>query len=197
MCSFNPGRLTWGLLFCVAIFLGCDQTPAEQNRDGANAEKVVQETDAESNEPAGYLEQANQLFQKAKDAGQTTATSASEWVSDQVSGAMDASGSAVQETGDWVNETFESLKDQGLTTAGDATEWVQEDLRNMNSFEYMVIAKNLTTAEEELNRLGNQRWECFAVDDQALYLKRKSKSYLRHVPVKDLFKFLPVGGDGE
>lgn len=195
MHSLSSNRLVWMSMICAVFSLGCESKTVVKNDQNGPQDAVEKMSD--SAEAPGYLEQANQLFQKAKDAGQTTAGNASEWISDTVSGAMDATGSAAQETGDWVTDTYESLRDQGLTTAGDAKEWVREDLKNINSFEYKVVSKNLSTAEEELNQLGNARWECFAVDDQAFYLKRRSKSYLRHVPVKDLLKFLPVGASEE
>lgn len=190
--SFITSIRTRKLLATVSLIcllgLGCNAVTNENSggeTGGPNSES------AESNE--GYLAQATNLFQKAKEAGETTASNASEWLGSTVNGAMSATGNAAQDTGDWVNETFQSLKAQGMTSASDATQWVQEDIRNMSSFEYLVLPKDLTTASEQLNELGKERWDCFAVDDNAFYLKRQKKSYLKNVPVKDLLKFLPIG----
>ena len=188
-------RIAAAFLFSINLLCGCDKAKENEKGETKESTDVTQINDSEPDNGSGYLEQANELFKKAKDAGQTTAANAGEWIGDKFSGAMDATGSVAQDTGDWVTETFESLKNQGMTTANNATEWVQEDLQNMSAFEYKVISKE-GNGEQALNELGKQRWECFAVDDQSFYLKRQSKSYLRHVPVKDLLKFLPAGGDG-
>ena len=185
------------VLLLGAFFVGCNQsTVAKKDGDSDDAtSQAKSETDDDSGK--SYAEQANELFQKAKAAGQTTANNAGEWISDTVSGAMEATGSVAQDTGDWVTDTYESLKDQGLTNANNASEWLQQDIKNINSIEYKTMPKSTENLEAKLNELGAQRWDCFAVDDNFFYLKRKSKSYLRHVPVKDLLKLIPGGGGEE
>jgi hypothetical protein len=196
---FQLNSMVMICLLSVILLGGCDQQLDTKKDMGTQKTDVVKTDAAEdgSTEEAGYLEQANKLFKKAKDAGQTTASNAGDWISDQVSGAMDATGTAAQGTGDWVSETFDSLKNNGMTSANNATEWVQEDIQNMNAFEYKVVPKQ-SSDEAMMNKLGKERWDCFAVDATSLYYKRQRKSYLRNVPVKDLLKFLPMGGgDGE
>lgn len=186
--------LLLGLMF--STFPGCNTEPEKKAETANETGSSTPDTDAESND--GYMQQVNQLFEKAKTAGQTTASNAGEWIGDTVSGAVNATGTAAQDTGDWVGDTFQSLKDRGLTTANDATEWVQQDLRNMRSFEYKILSRADGVNEEQLNNLGSDRWECFAVDGAAFYFKRQKTSYLKNVPVKDLLKFIPLnGGDGE
>lgn len=185
------------VLFVSSLAVGCEQKSVAEKDDVPDNTNPVAQSDGEADDEKNYLEQATDLFQKAKDAGQTTASNASEWVSDQVSGAMEATGNAAQDTGDWVSDTYESLKGQGLTSANSATEWLQDDLKNINAIEYKILPKASGNLQETLNELGAQRWDCFAVDDNSFYLKRKSKSYLRHVPVKDLLKLLPTGAGEE
>ncbi len=184
------------VFFAITLSLaGCDS-----DKDG-KADNAKAETNNESTEEdegsSGLAQQAQEMFEKAKEAGMTSASNASEWVNDQWSGMVDGTNDMAQDTSDWVTETYESLRDRGMTTANDATQWVQDDFNSMYAFEYKVLAKStegLETLESELNQLGAQSWECFATDENAFYFKRQKKSYLRNVPVKDLLKFLPMGG---
>lgn len=178
--------------------MGCNKnkTVADQENTDEGVTSATQPDDNDESERS-YLQQATDLFEKAKEAGQTTANNAGDWIGSQMSGALEATGNAAQDTGDWVTETYESLKSQGLTSANNATEWLQQDLKNINAIEYKIIPKSAENLEQKLNELGAQRWDCFAVDDSSFYLKRKSRSYLRHVPVKDLLKLFPTGSSDE
>ena len=99
---------------------------------------------------------------------------------------------------------YEKAKEAGETGSDNVTDWVVEDFQRMASWEYKVVRLGETsddTLEEQLNSLGEERWECFevVVDKRgtALFLKRPAKSYLRAVPISDLLKLLPRGEGSE
>ncbi len=193
------------LSYAVVVLLiglastGCDVQYAdgstESDRKKAEAESSDEEGD--EREKRGYLQQAQDLLDKAKGAGQETVSEAGEWINDTVGSA----GDAAEGLGQNVSELYESLRDRGMTSARDAQQWVQEDFQNMYSFEYKILPKTEVAdgnLESTLNELGRERWDCFEVDEAAFYFKRQKKSYLRNVPVKDLLRFLPMGvGEGE
>lgn len=85
-------------------------------------------------------------------------------------------------------------------SAEDAMEWAREDLERYGDWEYrVVILAELETneLEEELNALGEERWEVFWVEhtDQGLnlLLKRPAVSYLRAVPFSEIGRVIPGG----
>jgi hypothetical protein len=49
--------------------------------------------------------------------------------------------------------------------------------------------------EAMLNRYGRERWECFWIEEEGelkrFHFKRRARSYLKHIPFKDLLKILP------
>ena len=67
----------------------------------------------------------------------------------------------------------------------------------------MIVSSELVEAELEttMNELGVERWECFAVvregDSLHLFFKRPVKSYLKHIPVSDLWKLVPGKDEGD
>ena len=185
------------------VTLGCELQHADGTTGSDDEKTDVAEQDPTETENAGFFKQAKNLIGQAKELSQETASDAGEWVNgavgdvvgDVVGNAKDAAGDSSQ----WVIETYNTLHEQGLTTAKNAHQWVQEDYRSMYSFEYKILSKSEVSPEEmeaTLNELGKERWDCFEVDSAAFYFKRQKKSYLRNVPVKDLMRFLPMGGDG-
>ncbi len=93
----------------------------------------------------------------------------------------------------------------GKTTAATARDWVLDDLGKIGTWKYKVVeiqSPNARLVETELNQLGAQRWEGYAVQTQAnqvvLYHKRSHRSYLRFLPAKDLLRLVPLlPGDGD
>ena len=85
-------------------------------------------------------------------------------------------------------------------TPEDPVEWAKEDLERYGDWEYRVVTLAELEAgalEEELNELGQERWEVFWVErtDQGLnlFLKRPSVSYLRAVPFSEIGRAVPGG----
>jgi len=87
-------------------------------------------------------------------------------------------------------------------TAGKAAEWSEGDLRKIGAWDYKIVRfedSSDEALEEELNKLGAERWECYWVEETAegprFHFKKTKRSYLRHVPIGELMRvFLPDGG---
>lgn len=155
--------------------------------------------DETTDKPAsGVLGTASKLLEKAKSKGGSTASGASKWVQDKISGATEAGNQSADETLEWANQTYDSLKSQGLTTAKSTSEWLGQDWSNMESWEYKVITLAGTDDElaEKLNAFGKQGWECFNTEAKSegtrFYLKKPTFSYLRQLPFKDVIKLIPM-----
>ena len=85
-------------------------------------------------------------------------------------------------------------------TPEDPVEWAKEDLARYGDWEYRVVTLaelGADALEEELNELGQERWEVFWVErtDQGLnlFLKRPTVSYLRAVPFSEIGRAVPGG----
>lgn len=108
-------------------------------------------------------------------------------------------------TGIWdeVRSVYDEARDAGETGAEDVYDWVEQDFRKIGDWEYRLVEVALdepASLQDELNKLGADRWECFWVRPQAdsllLFLKRPAKTYLKHIPMSDLMKLIPVQEDG-
>ena len=82
----------------------------------------------------------------------------------------------------------------------DPVGWAKEDLARYGDWEYRVVTLAELEAdalEEELNELGQERWEVFWIErtDQGLnlFLKRPTVSYLRAVPFSEIGRVVPGG----
>jgi len=113
--------------------------------------------------------------------------------------AGEAGGDTVDDTMTLLNDTWKSLKKRGGTHTNDVAEWVADDWNSMNTWEYKVVAVGTDKPEkleETLNEAGSQRWDCFHVSevggDTKFFLKRKKKSYLQNIPLKDMLKLVPL-----
>jgi len=174
-----------------------DPTPEASVQQDANGD-ATEVGDGET-----VLGIAARLFGKAKSKSGTTATGASQWVQDKLSGAADASSQSADDTLKWANETFESLKSQGLTTAQSTSEWLGQDYNNMESWEYKVVTLKGTDEElaTQLNELGKVGWDCFNTESNPtgtrFYFKKQTFSYMRHLPFKDIIKLVPAMGGEE
>lgn len=152
---------------------------------------------------SGVLGTASKIIEKAKSKGGSTASGASKWVQDKISGATEAGNQTADDTLQWANQTYDSLKSQGLTTAKSTSEWLGQDWSNMESWEYKVITLAGTDDElaEQLNAFGKQGWECFNTQPKGeitrFYLKKPTFSYLRQLPFKDVIKLIPMMNSGE
>ncbi|MBI2840492.1 MAG: hypothetical protein HYX75_19405 [Acidobacteria bacterium] len=96
-----------------------------------------------------------------------------------------------------VKKLYEKAKAAGDTVPSDVSEWVRQDLQNMNKWEYRIEtlqAPGDQLLAKKLNDLGTEAWECFHVEREGksvtLFCKRRMKSYLQVIPVRDLFRFV-------
>ena len=175
------------------VTLGCEL----QHADGTTGSNDKDAEQAEGENDEGFLQKAHDLIGQAKDLGQETASEAGDWVNNAVDSAVGNAKDVAGDSSQWVLDTYNSLHAKGMTTAKSAQQWVQDDFQSMYAFEYKILPKSQVdpeNLESTLNELGQERWDCFEVDQAAFYFKRQKKSYLRNVPLKDLMKFLPVGG---
>ncbi len=101
-----------------------------------------------------------------------------------------------------IRRLYEMAKEAGEQVPGDVADWFKQDLDRIGDWEYrLLVVSSLSNdkLEAKLNELGADRWECFAVLHDGgtirLFLKRPVKSYLKHVPITDMWKLVPSGGD--
>ena len=101
-----------------------------------------------------------------------------------------------------IRTLYEKAKETGEQVPGDFVAWLKQDLDRIGDWEYrLLVVSSLSNdkLEAKLNELGADRWECFAVLHDGgtirLFLKRPVKSYLKHVPITDMWKLVPSGGD--
>lgn len=96
-----------------------------------------------------------------------------------------------------LEEKYEELRQADF---GNPKEWAEEDIENIGDWEYRVVEIEMTTPEafeDELNALGNDRWEVFWVerttDGYLVMLKKPSISWLSKIPLSQIGRFV-VGG---
>lgn len=104
---------------------------------------------------------------------------------------------------DHIRTMYETAKEAGEQVPEDIYDWARDDIGKIGSWEYQVVliprTAGIPAMEKRLNKLGAERWECYWVekvpDGHRMYFKRPSRSYLKSVPVSDMLKLLPLGGD--
>lgn len=97
---------------------------------------------------------------------------------------------------DRARELLEQWRSGQRDLPEETQKWLAEDFSRIGDWEYKVLL--LPTAdplaiEAQLNTLGAERWECFAVDastpgTRILYLKRHPLSYLQILSRADLLR---------
>ncbi len=177
----------------VAVFGATAAVTRAQEKPGETVERVVEKGPT-------FLQQLQESYQQAKDAGLTTANSAGHWLSEQYDGATRSASSATNSATRWVSGMYGEAVKAGDTTARSATEWVSEDVGKIGTWQYRVVKVEVAKVEAKLNEMGAQRWECFSVNWEGmptLVFKRRHRSYLQQLPAKDLLKLIPMlqGGD--
>ncbi len=95
-------------------------------------------------------------------------------------------------------DIYEKTKETGEKVPEDIKDWIKEDIKKIGTWEYKIVfLDTVSNLEEELNKLGKERWECFWIDKREngfkLFLKSPVKSYLKAIPAKYLLKFIPQG----
>lgn len=100
-----------------------------------------------------------------------------------------------------IEEIYERVKSTGAQVPDTAIAWAAEDIRKIGDWEYRVARLPEEAPEEveaRLNEYGTDRWEVFWIDEnrpgKTLYMKRTARSYLRHFPLKEVLRTLPVEG---
>lgn len=109
------------------------------------------------------------------------------------------------ETSLWedVKSLYEKAKSTGEQVPRDVYQWIRDDLKHLGDWEYLVVevdAGDASALETRLNELGQERWElCWAMpgDEVRYVMKRRSRTYLNHIPMSDLLGLLPAGDGGE
>ena len=138
-----------------------------------------------------------------------------DWLTDVVDDAKRVAGDAknatteaANDTAGWIRDLYTNAKETGETTATNTKDWLLEDVSKIGDWEYKTLTMptdDPAAMELELNRFGQERWDCFWVDQEPtgarFYFKRPRRSYLRHLPAKELLRFVPLlrnddGGDG-
>ena len=193
------------LMVCAAV--GCQDPSAQISVQAENQQPVSKSSDVptasterEADE-SGYWDRITTLYENAKASGETSAASAGDWISELYDAAKSSGGTAAGDTSVWARGLYEQARDAGETSAGNAKDWVMNDVQQIGRWQYKTLEIRKTDdVVAQLNKLGAERWECFWVDQQdetiTFYLKKTGRSYLRHLPSKDLIRLLPMlGGD--
>ncbi len=192
---------------------GCTQEPIGSNTEAVQPVPVealtttklqVETTQEQSSvdpiegkgiEGKGILGTASDFLEQAKSGTGATAKGAQDWVQKKIGDAAAASGESAGDAMGWANDTFESLKESGMTNADNTSQWLTQDWKNMQSWEYKTVVLEVAgedSADDQLNQLGAQGWECFHVQSRTFYFKKPADSYLRHLPFNDFIKLIPL-----
>ncbi len=78
----------------------------------------------------------------------------------------------------------------------EAKDWAKDDFNRIGDWEYKIVAidiSEIVNLEKQLNKLGEDRWECFWISEQpenlTLFFKKPKISYLQKMPIGDALKF--------
>jgi hypothetical protein len=106
--------------------------------------------------------------------------------------------------GPWeeVQELYERAKEAGEDVPKNVYDWSKSDLQAIGDWEYLVAdleESDAATLETKLNELGRERWEVIWIQPAGartrFILKRPVRTYLQHIPLSQLLKLLPTGGE--
>ena len=127
----------------------------------------------------------------------TGAASAQEATGDE--GAA-ADGAAADGALDDLVAAYEALAGMLGQGSEEAVDRVQSDIENLGDWEYRIVElanESSDVMADELNALGDERWEVFWIEPAPaglrVYLKRPSVSYLGRVPLTTLLRLLAIG----
>ena len=184
----------------------CSENTPVSNRDAVATPEAepsppiaTQEQESEKkSKVVDLLDFANKVIEKVDDSG-NQADKAKQWMNEQFGGGSGDAAQVADDAAKWAADAFKKLKGTGMTTAGTPGQWLQEDISNMNALDYKVVSfklDDLDALEDELNRLGKLRWNCFHVvektDQSILFFKREKRSMLKNLPVRDMMKLIPL-----
>ena len=98
-----------------------------------------------------------------------------------------------------IEEAYIKVKETGASVPNSAIEWATEDIKKIGDWDYRVVSLVENTPEkieEKLNEYGANRWEIFWIEktgeQKIIYMKRTARSYLKHIPLKEILKVIPV-----
>lgn len=191
------------LVLCIAM-AGCNA----EKQDGQNIAKAAvnskpaQDDDAPDEAEAGLIEQT---WNQIRDTSSSAASGVTNTVNDLYEGAVEGGSEATDATVDFVTGLYNKAKETGETTTASARDWVMDDLKKGGAWEYRVVQTTAAEAEAleaEMNKLGEQRWECYSVvpgnnGDVTIFLKRPARSMIRSLPARDLLRLVPLLGGGD
>jgi hypothetical protein len=98
-----------------------------------------------------------------------------------------------------IENIYKRVKSTDEIVPDNAIEWAEQDIKKIGDWDYIVAklkSKNTNEIEDILNEYGRSRWECFWMEINSntttLYMKRPARSYLKHLPLKELMKAIPI-----
>lgn len=101
-----------------------------------------------------------------------------------------------------ISELYNRARESGEDASGNAYEWAREDVERIGDWEYRVLrhtGADDAALEARLNELGSERWEVIWIESGSgglkLFLKRPTRSYLRHLPLSELPRLIPGLGE--
>jgi hypothetical protein len=99
-----------------------------------------------------------------------------------------------------VQKLYDKAKEAGDEVPKNIADWVKAEFQRMGTWEYRIATFNTNDSaelEQELNKLGKEKWECFWLEREGnalrLAFKRPAQSYLQALPVKELMKLIASG----
>jgi hypothetical protein len=111
-----------------------------------------------------------------------------------------ADGAAADGALDDLVAAYEALAGMLGQGSEEAVDRVQGDIENLGDWEYRIVElanESSDVMADELNALGDERWEVFWIEPAPaglrVYLKRPSVSYLGRVPLTTLLRLLAIG----
>ena len=97
---------------------------------------------------------------------------------------------------------YEELISDDRNLKEESKKWLSEDISRIGDWQYQVVVVDETDpvkVTEQLNKLGEERWECFFVDKLdgklAFYFKKERISYLQKISELRIGRL--IGGDKE
>lgn len=212
----------WSLAALMAVFnLGCESTDQDQPEapatslespstdiDSAMAaqdpgNEATEQTAAEMDLSERTWTEVSRLYNQAKESGQTSASNASQWLSDMWDSTAAGSADISKQSQQWLMAQYLKAKEAGTTSANSVGQYFQDELSKVGAWEYQVQlgTGDASAIQAMLNQSGRERWECFSVTDtadgQMLYYRRRMKSDFDNIPTRDLMRILmTVAGAG-
>ena len=116
---------------------------------------------------------------------------------------QDEPGDKVEESyWEQAKKMYEELISDDRNLKEESKKWLSDDISRIGDWQYQVVVLDETDpvkVTEQLNKLGEERWECFFVDKLdgklAFYFKKERISYLQKISELRIGRL--IGGDNE